>query len=435
MIRNIFVLASGSALSQAILIITLPIISRIYSSEDFGIYAIYMGILAIISPFSTLRYETAILFKDNNHPTFTLLLLTTFIAMISSLGVLLIGYIAIVGLEFDFNEEILILLVMMFFLGGISESLLLWHLRDSRYIFISFVKFAQAIITVTSQIFLFKFFEGNGLFYGYFIGLLFIVLIYIFYIIFKDYKILNVKQSMKFLKIAMVEHKKFPIFSTWTSIINTSANNITSILIGYFFSASAAGNFEMSKRLTRAPMALLGQSIYRVSAKEVGALSAKKAEAGRFLFKQFKNLCLITFIPFAFAILYFEELFILFLGEEWINAGVYAKAIAPWTYVVFISWPVTSAYNTFGYQSNLFLFNLGFLTSIVVVFIIHQLIVISLVWVLVLISILMCLMRLWYCFWIFHNCNVKNLYKSALLFVSIVGLIQFTSLFSLQILF
>ena len=59
--KNILTLMSGTVLAQAIPIAITPILSRIYTEEDFGILAIYVSIATIVSVIATGRYEMAIL--------------------------------------------------------------------------------------------------------------------------------------------------------------------------------------------------------------------------------------------------------------------------------------------------------------------------------------------------------------------------------------
>ena len=45
--RNIFSVAIGTIFAQIISILISPILTRIYTPEDFGIYGIYMSIVSI----------------------------------------------------------------------------------------------------------------------------------------------------------------------------------------------------------------------------------------------------------------------------------------------------------------------------------------------------------------------------------------------------
>jgi len=59
-VRNVAVVASGTAGAQAIVIAFSPIITRLYGPEAFGILGTFMAIVAVITPIAALSYPIAI---------------------------------------------------------------------------------------------------------------------------------------------------------------------------------------------------------------------------------------------------------------------------------------------------------------------------------------------------------------------------------------
>jgi O-antigen/teichoic acid export membrane protein len=72
-IKNILILATGTAFSQIIIFISLPIITRLYSVNEFGILSLFIAIVAIISLISSLRYESAIMLPKSEKNALSLL--------------------------------------------------------------------------------------------------------------------------------------------------------------------------------------------------------------------------------------------------------------------------------------------------------------------------------------------------------------------------
>ena len=83
--RNILVLASGTTLAQSIPIAVSPILTRIFSPEDFGILAVYIAIVTILSVVVTGRYEQAIMLPKSQRDAVHIVILSMFIALIFSL--------------------------------------------------------------------------------------------------------------------------------------------------------------------------------------------------------------------------------------------------------------------------------------------------------------------------------------------------------------
>ena len=59
-IRNVSILVSGTIVAQVIAVLASPILSRLYSPEQFGEYAIFITIVGLLSTISSLSYEMAI---------------------------------------------------------------------------------------------------------------------------------------------------------------------------------------------------------------------------------------------------------------------------------------------------------------------------------------------------------------------------------------
>ena len=65
-VRNALILISGTSFAQGFAIAIYLILTRIYTPEDFGLFALYMSILSITMIFSTAKYELSIMLPDND---------------------------------------------------------------------------------------------------------------------------------------------------------------------------------------------------------------------------------------------------------------------------------------------------------------------------------------------------------------------------------
>ena len=64
--NNVITLMTGSTLSYVIPILVSPILTRIYTPDDFGLYAIFLAIISIIGSIVGGRYELAIMLPGND---------------------------------------------------------------------------------------------------------------------------------------------------------------------------------------------------------------------------------------------------------------------------------------------------------------------------------------------------------------------------------
>src|SRR5690625_2213325 len=59
-VRNVIILASGTAAAQIITMVLSPIITRLYGPEAFGLMGAFMAIVNIVAPIAALTYPIAI---------------------------------------------------------------------------------------------------------------------------------------------------------------------------------------------------------------------------------------------------------------------------------------------------------------------------------------------------------------------------------------
>ena len=60
--KNVFTLIKGTTLAQLIVILASPILTRIYTPEDFGVFALFSSALLILGAVATGKYELALMF-------------------------------------------------------------------------------------------------------------------------------------------------------------------------------------------------------------------------------------------------------------------------------------------------------------------------------------------------------------------------------------
>ena len=81
---------TGTGLAQAIPIAISPILTRIYTPEEFGVFALYMAIASILTVLVTGRYEMAILLPKKDRDAMSLVALSIALSFFISIILLII---------------------------------------------------------------------------------------------------------------------------------------------------------------------------------------------------------------------------------------------------------------------------------------------------------------------------------------------------------
>lgn len=343
-VRNVLVLGGGAAGSQVISILSAPLLTRLYSTEDFGVFAVFIALLSIISVISSLRYEQAIPIAKDEEEAIHVAVLAFMIAMlISFLTALVIAF---------FRQKIAVLVgssALSNYLWLLPLSLLLlstyqilhyWAIRVK-----AFPEIARTKLTLSISSVVFKL-SGTALgalalIFGHAIsqvaGMFSLILI--------DTSQIHLIRTVRISKLFRVarQYQKFPLYASWGSIVNALGAQAPSVLLASSFSLPAAGLYSLANKLLSLPMLLVGQAIGNVffskgvDAQREGSLSQLVAQVNQKLIQ-------IAMPPALLLIVVGPNLFAWIFGPEWREAGVFARLMVPMLYLQFVFSPISPVY-------------------------------------------------------------------------------------------
>ncbi len=344
-IRNIITLAGGTAIAQVIPLLATPIISRIYDPSEMGVLGVYLAVISIVGIVSTLRYENAILIPKKDMDGLSLTLGAMLLVAASTL--LTMAVVAIlpddrwrllntVDIAYDW------ILVPAGVLGmGLIQVLSMWVVRRNRFKVLAGSRILQSASSATTQV-LFGIFGGGyiGLIIGQVIGqiagCLALASNAVRWAIEKSpgVTILEIKKNI-------VDYKRFPVYSLPADVANVVTNYIPHILLGFYFGPFVVGLYAMAQRLLAAPLALIGNATLDVFKERAAIEYRDNGSCRRLCAKTMGALLLIGALPFMGVAVYGPELFGFVLGEQWVEAGVYAQLLSPLLMARFVVGPVS----------------------------------------------------------------------------------------------
>ena len=65
-VKNVTTLITGTVLANLIVVALQPLLSRIYSPEEFGTFTIYLSIIGMLAPAGSLKFEGAIVLPESD---------------------------------------------------------------------------------------------------------------------------------------------------------------------------------------------------------------------------------------------------------------------------------------------------------------------------------------------------------------------------------
>ena len=346
--RNVLTLMTGTTIAQAIPIAISPILTRIYTPEDFGMFALYISVASIISVVATGRYELAIMLPKKDEDAVNIVALSIIISFfVSFISLLIVFFLnsqitALLG-----NPEIsnwLYFIPITVLLTGVYQSFNYWSNRKKQYKRLATSRVIQSGTTATTNLGMgFAGFGSSGLILGGVLGQGVATAILGRMVWREDrYRLKEVKR----LKVFVLARKymKFPKYNTQHVLINTLFSQMPILILSKYFNSTIVGFYALSIRIIQMPIAILGNSLATVLYEKIVSLRNKnqKYMSQVYKFLKYQILLSITLFPILFIL---SDYMNIVFGDSWQEVGLYIKLLIPWLFMVFVVSPLAFAIN------------------------------------------------------------------------------------------
>jgi len=343
--RGVLALATGTTVAQGISILTAPILTRLYSPAEFGSYSVAISALAILITLSSLGYQFAVPLPDSDVGAACVLVLSLLLA--TGMGV-----VASVVLWF-FGQQILTFMgapglaryAMLLPLGQIGGSFVAamtyWAVRTKKYSAMATTQLTQSIATAAVQVGLGA--AGLGV-----VGLLAGDVTGRFSGSMRLARVAWETSASAFRSVTRAgivavakRYRRFPIFSTPASIVNTLGLQAPLLLIVALYGTDAGGKFALASRLCGLPVTLLAGAVGQVYFAEGATTARERPNALRPLFlRTMRALARIAIVPFSLLAIVAPLLAGPVFGDQWSEVGLWVAILAPMYFIVLVANPI-----------------------------------------------------------------------------------------------
>lgn len=347
-------LASGALLGHGITALSLLVLARLYSPNDFGLLSVYGSIVMVIASGAGLRYDIALAVPAQTSVAKNLAVaaLTSgliFGTLISTVGLAATYYISATNINCQLCENWWIVGIGVTITVA-STTALNWALREKRYTDIARSRAAQSGCTAIFQMAAGCIAPGPMLLIvGHQLGFV----VGTFSLFRNSLHRLTIPESLRRLNLREIRndcdtYKNYPKYSVWEALFNSCSAHVPLLIISVLAGTAEFGFLMMAMSIVQAPMSLLGSSIGQVYLSD----AARRIENGTLgelteeTLKKLLHLVPAIAVIGAFAPLYTSHL----LGAEWARTGTLLLWLTPWFMTQFLATPITSAMQVTGNQ-------------------------------------------------------------------------------------
>lgn len=345
--RHVATMLTGNITAQLIGFIAAPLITRLYSPDDFGIMTLIWTYITILSVASCLGYEEAIIIEPDDGNALNLYALCNMITIVLVTAIVLFISVfsekLVVLMNFNHSERYLWFIPIAFMTGGFSMSLISWNTRKQEFTRITLCNVAKPVLTNGLKLAFPAVLSVSAawLLLSNVMGI--IGPAFLLFLIFLNQNFATLQQNVSIPSIKSMARKynKFPKYQVGTRLMNTTSQNFQTIIMAYFFPSETIGYLGLGYTIIRRPISLVGISMSKVFLQKIADDHARGENSRRHFYLATKGLALVGIIPFCILGLAGEQIFSLIFGQAWATAGLYSQLMAPWLFLLFINPPAT----------------------------------------------------------------------------------------------
>ena len=358
-VKNTSKLLTANVIAQAVGLAIYPILTRLYSPEDFGTLNMFLTIGGIAALFATAEYQNSIMLPKNEksgvacfHVGF---IITLIVSLIFVLSIPFASHISALLNAPQLTASYWMLPIYIFVLS-VWTLLNYWHTRNERFTSVSAYQITQCTTGAGLKWGLARFL-GNGLIVGSVLAPVIALVANIAATFRTAIRPLLIFDRTE-CRLMAREYANFPKFSLPRSIVNYISSNLPILLLTPFFSLTEIGFYGMALTLAFTPINLIIRSVFQVFFQNT-TQRVQRSESIRSFFRKLTVRTILIVVP-SFAILYFilPQLTAWLLGDGWQTTGTYIRAMLPWIFMTTLVGPICYLSDIFKKQKAGFLFEL-----------------------------------------------------------------------------
>lgn len=355
-IRYVALLSGAAVLAQLINIASMPLLSRLYSPDDFGVLSLFSSVLGLLSTVSGFRYYLVLPLTRRERYVHSIVWLSVLLQVAFALAIVLSAFVFsdyLIGTRYAVLYPYKYLIPIGVLAIGIYGMSVQWAIREQSFSLIARTKLTQTLVACVIKI------------AGAYVGLRPLGLLLGFVAgqscggvkLIRHIVQLSGKPRINFTNIrrAAISYRNMCLIDTPGALFNMAGAYMLPLVIAYYYTNDIVGSFSMAQNLLILPGAIIGQSIGQVFSQKAGE-ARYNGTLATVTAKAFELLARTGLYPVLLCSLFAPDIFEIALGSQWREAGRFASILGPWIALNFIYSPMSALFTTLMIQRTALVF-------------------------------------------------------------------------------
>ncbi len=341
---DILRISGAVGLAQLLVFAVGPVITRQYSPEAFGHFAIFGATVTILVPLASLRYEWALPLPAEDSGALDLLALCVAVVAAFSLAVsslaLLVWPIVVMWTNVGVAE--LMLLPLAICTLGLHAVVTGWLARDRAFSQLARIRFITTLGAVACQIAFGVIDAGPtslilGFVGGYILGLALAV-----YQCRRALLRSAARLRLRRMRRVAAEYRAFAMITAPSGVVNAIGSQLPNMVLPSLYGLDVTGQYSLAQRALSQPTVFLGQSVSQVLWSNAARLVTEQPAALWPLFLHLNIVLAVVMAP-GFVLIWFgPEIFGFVFGAAWRQAGSFAGVLIIASFLGLVAQSTTS---------------------------------------------------------------------------------------------
>jgi O-antigen/teichoic acid export membrane protein len=321
-----------------------PVISRLFSPADFGLFGSFYVIVTVIGAGITLQYSQALMMPKEDGEAANVMALS----FLSVAGIVILCTLVLVLFSGPFLRlfraadmgMLIWLLPLAILINGFNQTSQAWCVRRKAFRRTALSQVVRSVTASTGQIILgFAGMGSAGLVGGAVIGDGAANTNLIQPIFVNDRKLIRSALNWSSIRKLAREYHDFPLYLTPQSVLNAASQGLPVVLLANSFGLTVAGYYAFGVRMVQAPMYLVLGPLRQVLFQK----ASETHNQGKLLYPLFikttGGLIAVSVLPALVGFIWGPSLSAWVFGQRWLLAGEYARWLILWLFPAFCNVP------------------------------------------------------------------------------------------------
>lgn len=356
--RNAAQLAVGNSVAQLISIAMVPIITRLYDPAQYGIFSIFLGVVGILAPMSTLQYHAAIVLPENDHSAGLLRKLASHVVFAFSALCMVGAIVVAITVSYGLWDSPLVPAGAIWLIAPtvLFQGMLLvdstWDMRCNKFGKVASSRVWSSVVDRLIGIgcgvwYPTAFFLATGRTLGSLVGWW-----YARGIKLKVTALSDAESEPLLESTGQLAHRyrHFAIFSSMAVLFSAAARELPVILLGSIYGSASAAYYALGLRVVNMPMMTVGDAVAKAFFQHTAVLNRNQVDLADPALRLIKVGLLFATPPLLLMAVHGQTLFAMIFGARWAEAGLYTTTLALVYLIQYVCRPIETLFDVLELQ-------------------------------------------------------------------------------------